>query len=290
MEMDRIDENENCTGSNLSHSSSFPSSPSPPRLQNSHSHSSSSLSHHLSLKGRETYQTNPSPLKSLKSTQQHERDEKKRVNDDFLLLKNSSGHQYSMDQNQLLLTQIHGAMTVKGMEEFHAINLVSDITGCHINTLKSIYSHWKSIHTVPSPSSSIRGSANPSHPLHLPPFSIEIECEIHRLIAEYNHEKGFCNTSDILSSLESKFNDISITRNGLARRLRSMGYQWGRTKTVGGMSRSARIARTVIYVKELSLAIEEEKLGNSIICYTDESYVNVRHKIELVQKGKLLRS
>jgi len=229
-------------------------------------------------------------LNSLHNQVKTERKEKIRITTDFSLLKNPSGHQYSMDQNQLLLTQIHGAITNEGMNESHAINLVANISGSKADTIRLLYYHWKSQRTVPSPSSSIRGSANPSHPLHLPPFSIEIECEIHRLIAEYNHEKGFCNTSDILSSLESKFNDISITRNGLARRLRSMGYQWGRTKTVGGMSRSARIARTVIYVKELSLAIEEEKLGNSIICYTDESYVNVRHKIELVQKGKLLRS
>jgi len=46
------------------------------------------------------------------------------------------------------------------------------------------------------------------------------------------------------------------------------------------MSIAARKARTVVYVKELSLAILEEKSGESVICFTDESYVNVRHKIQ----------
>jgi transposase len=33
-------------------------------------------------------------------------------------------------------------------------------------------------------------------------------------------------------------------------------------------------------MKELSLAISEENLGGAVICFTDESYVNVRHKIQ----------
>jgi transposase len=122
------------------------------------------------------------------------------------------------------------------------------------------------------------GRGNPSHPLHLPPFSFEVECEIHRLIEEYNQSRGFCDTADIQFGLRENFN-IEISRRGLAKRLHSMGYQWGRTKQVGSMTRMARIARTVIYVKELSLAIQEEKLGNAVICYTDESYVNERHAI-----------
>ena len=74
--------------------------------------------------------------------------------------------------------------------------------------------------------------------------------------------------------------NIEITRNGLSRRLHQLGYQWGRTRTIGGMTRAARIARGVIYMKELSLAIEEENSGNSILTFTDESYVNVKHKIQ----------
>ena len=34
------------------------------------------------------------------------------------------------------------------------------------------------------------------------------------------------------------------------------------------------------------MAIEEEKLEHSVICYTDESYVNVRHKIEFTWFSK----
>ena len=33
-------------------------------------------------------------------------------------------------------------------------------------------------------------------------------------------------------------------------------------------------------MKELSLAIKEENSGNAVICYSDESYVNVRHRIQ----------
>ena len=49
------------------------------------------------------------------------------------------------------------------------------------------------------------GKGNPSHPLYIPPFSLEIECEIHRIIEEYNQKKGFCNTADIQSMLKNEF-------------------------------------------------------------------------------------
>ena len=44
------------------------------------------------------------------------------------------------------------------------------------------------------------------------------------------------------------------------------------------MTIAARRARTVVYVQELSLAISEEEKGGAVICFTDESYVKVRHK------------
>jgi hypothetical protein len=108
---------------------------------------------------------------------------------------------------------------------------------------------------------------------------MEAESRIHSIIAELNQSKGFCNTSDIQSILKSEFS-IEISRSGLSRRLRSLGYRWGRSQSVGAMTIAARRARTVIYLKELSLAISEENLGSAVICFTDESYVNVRHKIQ----------
>jgi hypothetical protein len=206
-----------------------------------------------------------------------EREEKRRISDDFEALKNPSGRQYSEDQRRLLLTQIHGAMERRGMEEFHAINLVADITGAHVNTLRAIYDEWKAEKSVPLPSSEFRGKGNPLHPLYSSPLSIEMECGIHRIIEELNREKGFCDTSDIQDFLKSEFS-IEMTRNGLSRRLHALGYRWGRSRSIGGMTIAARRARTVIYVKELSLAIFEENSGSAVICFTDESYVNVRHK------------
>jgi len=215
----------------------------------------------------------------MHAKEKEERAENRRISEDFSALKNPSGRQYSVEERHLLLTQIHGAIERRGMEEFHAINLISDITGCHVNTLRSLYDEWKSKRSVPSPSSAIRGSANPSHPLHFSPFSLEVECRIHSFIAELNQSKGFCNTADIQSILKSEFS-VEMSRSGLSRRLHTLGYRWGRSHSVGAMTIAARIARTVIYVKELSLAISEENLGGAVICFTDESYVNVRHKIQ----------
>ena len=71
---------------------------------------------------------------------------------------------------------------------------------------------------------------------------------------------------------------MDITKSGLTRLLHTMGYCWVRSRTIGGVSVAARIARMTAFVKQLSLEIQEEKSGTAIICYTDESYVNVRRK------------
>jgi len=104
-----------------------------------------------------------------------------------------------------------------------------------------------------------------------------MESGIHRIINELNAEKGFCDTADIQEFLKNEFS-LEMSRRGIARRLHSLGYRWGRSRTIGGMSIAARKARTIIYIKELSLAIAEENSGGAVICFTDESYVNVRHK------------
>lgn len=266
-------------GSDFENSSSIPFPPSASVHQISSPFPSKSSSSHRSRKRQTGYAVNPNPIKSLSRKIAEEREEKSRISEDFSTLKNPSGRQYSEDQNRLLLTLLHGLMMKKEMADGSAINYLSTISGADYYTISSLYVAWKSSHIVPSPSSSIRGRANPSHPLHLPPFSLEVECAIHRIIEEYNLTKGFCNSSDIQSHLQNNYN-IQISRNGLARRLHQLGYQWGRSRTIGGMTRAARIARGVTYMKEYSLAIQEENQGNAIICYLDESYVHVRHKIQ----------
>jgi transposase len=194
-------------------------------------------------------------------------------------LKNPSGRQYSFEENRVLLCILLGFMTKKGLTEAAAIKSVVTLTGADWYTISYLYSHFKSTGEIVLPDTSRMGSGNPRHSRYLGPFTLDQEREIHRIIEELNQIKGFCNTADIQSLLKSNFN-IEITRNCLQRRLHSLGYQWGRSRTIGGMTRAARIARGVIYMKELSLAIQEEKQGNVVIVYTDESYVNVKHKIQ----------
>jgi len=97
---------------------------------------------------------------------------------------------------------------------------------------------------------------------------MEMECGIHRLIETLNLEKGFCDTVDLREFLKSEFS-LEISKSGLTRRLHALGYRWGRSRAIGGMTIAARRARTVIFVKELSLAISEEEKGGAVICFTD---------------------
>jgi hypothetical protein len=122
------------------------------------------------------------------------------------------------------------------------------------------------------------GSGNPSHPGHSPSFSLDIECAIHRIIRENNKNKGFCTTPMIISSLFTELG-INVPPSTMKDWLHQLNYQFGRSRTYGPMELAARKARTVNYIKQLSLAIKSEESGEFIICYMDESYVNLHHKI-----------
>jgi transposase len=223
--------------------------------------------------------SNKNRLDQLSEERKQLKSYKTKLLNDFIELKNTQGHQYSVDQNQIIVTEICGLIVNEGMEENKSIQLIARITGSDYRTIQTIFNHWKSTHEILESDTSNMGKGNPSHPLHIGPFSIEIECRIHNLIEELNQNKGFCNTGDIQSILKNEFN-INMSRSGLSRRLHQLGYRWGRSRPVGGMTHAARIARGVTYMKELAIAIEEEKSENSVLVFTDESYVNVGHKIQ----------
>ena len=174
-------------------------------------------------------------IQNLYSQQKVLKRERDQFEHDFIQLKNTQGHQYSVDQNQLIITEICGLIVNEGMEENKSIQLMARITGPDYRTIQTIFNHWESTHEILLNDTSKMGSGNPSHPLHIGPFSIEIECRIHNLIEELNQNKGFCNTGDIQSILKNEFN-INMSRSGLSRRLHQLGYRWGRSRQVGGMT------------------------------------------------------
>jgi len=218
-------------------------------------------------------------FEKLKQNEKEVRETKEHVGGDFAALKNPHGRQYSTEENRLLLAILHGIMIHEDVDASKACRILSSFSGAHHSTLSALLSAWTESNIVPSPDTSSLGKASPQHRLHLQEFSLEVEQAIHRIIQERNQTIGFINTADIQSILKDDFG-IEMSRRGVARRLHALGYLWGRSRTMGGMNYAARIARGVTYMKELSLALEQEKLGNAIIAFTDESYVNVRHKIE----------
>ena len=81
-------------------------------------------------------------------------------------LKNPFGHQYSKEQSQLFLCQLHGSMLTEKMSPDRACKLLAMISGVSNNTLHDLLSEFQESKTVPSPDSSHRGIGNPNHPLH----------------------------------------------------------------------------------------------------------------------------
>ena len=160
---------------------------------------------------------------------------KKALEVNFSSLKNPHGRQHSTEENRLLLAMLHGVMLSDDVDAPKACRVLSQYSGVHYSTLSSLYASWCESGEVPSPDSSKRGKGNPSHPLYLEPFPLEAEQAIHRVIEESNQKKGFVNTVDIQTALNENFS-IEISRSALVKRLHTMGYRWGRTRSRGSMS------------------------------------------------------
>lgn len=192
-------------------------------------------------------------------------------------LQNSRGRQYTKDQCRLLLRILYGDILINDETVYGSIMKLSAISGAGDKTLRMLFNYWEEHEEVPSPQGSPRGGGSPTHFLHDSRIDLDAEVTIHRIISTLNREEGKCRTSDICKALLDE-HQVNISENGLAKRLHALGYQYGKSVSIGGMSIAARKARCVLFLREYSLAIEEESRGEAIICYMDESYVHERHR------------
>jgi hypothetical protein len=204
--------------------------------------------------------------------------EKERVENLFSSLKNPNGHQLSQDSNRLLLILIRNIMKNNIWNKTDAIKSVAALVNVSDKTLHSLYNSFLASGKVPSPDTSKTGSGNSNHPRHQTPLTSEMEAAIRDIIKDQNKLSGFCTTLSIQSVIFEKIGE-EIPRNHLTRILHGFGLRYGPSRTYGTMELAARKARTTNYIKQLSLALELENLGTHIICYMDESYVNLNHKI-----------
>jgi transposase len=211
--------------------------------------------------------------------------EEKRVENLFDSLKKPSGKQFSLEENRFLLVLIKKKMDEMKWSKTESIDYYSSMLEISHNTLHSLWNSFLATEKVPEPDTSNCGAGSPLHSNHSSALTLDIECAIHRIIQNYNKNNGFCSTPMIVSSL---FNELGVnvpiaTMKGW---LHELNYQFGRSRTYGPMELSARKARTVDYIKQLSLAKKLEDSDNYLICYMDESYVNLNHKIQYTWYSK----
>ena len=66
-------------------------------------------------------------------------------------------------------------------------------------------------------------------------------------------------------------------KSTLCRVLYHMGYRYGKAQVIGKMNDAWYVARIRTYLIQYSQVLQAEALGECVIVYTDESYVNVKH-------------
>ena len=63
--------------------------------------------------------------------------------------------------------------------------------------------------------------------------------------------------------------------------LHAMGYQYKTAKVIGKLNDQSRCTRIRTFVIQYNLAVQMQLNGNSIIVYTDESYVNTGYGVKM---------
>lgn len=173
-----------------------------------------------------------------------------------------------------MLSLIFGAILHFALDVSAALSLVASIGGASVPTLHRIYTHYRDTGEIFTANAAGRGADTPRTTSTL---TLDAICTIHRTIVSLNRTKGECRLRDIHLSLRTE-NSICLSASALQRALRSMGYCYGRSKSVGTMSYEARKARCATFMRQYAVAIEDERAGRAVIVYMDESYVCAHHR------------
>ncbi len=134
--------------------------------------------------------------------------------------------------------------------------------------------------SLPLSDTSLRGSGNPSHPLHSPAEpSFEVERAIHRCWFEASKEVRHVAIKHIqLLLLEQE--QVHVSEWTLRRWLHEIGYAWDDKTFIGALTPQYRDVRIRSFIWEYANALRQQQDGTYIIVYLDESYIKQFHQMK----------
>lgn len=189
------------------------------------------------------------------------------------------GHSLSAPTKALALLTVNAMVKDLNISNDKAIKVVSHAISTSPSTLRAAERELIQTGKLSEPDNSYRGCGNPDHPLNsnyglyqIGPY-LEAEILIHKLI-HTQKTGGKSATSTIISAELNEKLSLSVHHRTVRRWLHELGYRWRHKRYVGGMKPQAKQIRIRQFIIEYAKALMEQKTGNAIIVYMDESYIH----------------
>jgi transposase len=186
------------------------------------------------------------------------------------------GHSRSASENARALLHVavhqqHGLSYDAAIKATAAAELASP------NTLRDAALQFTTHGTLPSPTTAHRGRGNPEHPLHSPAEpSLEAELLIHRRLEEVKARNLYESSVTLRAALRFELR-LDVSERTLLRWLHELGYVYGKKRFVGAVKPACRHVRMRRFILEYAAALQRQLTGDTMLVYTDESYVHDRH-------------
>jgi hypothetical protein len=186
------------------------------------------------------------------------------------------GHSRSASENARALLHVavhqqHGLTYDAAIKATAAAELASP------NTLRDAALQFTTHGTLPSPTTAHRGRGNPEHPLHSPAEpSLEAELLIHRRLEEVKARNLYESSVTLRAALRFELR-LDVSERTLLRWLHELGYVYGKKRFVGAVKPACRHVRMRRFILEYAAALQSQLTGDTMLVYTDESYVHDRH-------------
>lgn len=205
--------------------------------------------------------------------QQQQKEEQQQINQQLQGLSNPKGRSLSADTSNLLLRMMVRAMQQQGLTQTKMLKDMEDLTGNAYKTLHRLYTHWNNTGEVLVIDSSNRGGGSPKHIYHDTDLSTEHICSIHQFLIDEANNGHPCTSRNLIDHLKTT-HSITIPARTIQSLLNRLGYKYGKANFIGAMNDVARRKRIRSFLYQYSNALQSK---DTVIVYTDESYVNANH-------------
>lgn len=168
-------------------------------------------------------------------------------------------------------------LSQSGLSLNASIASVASIVHSSPTTIRQHFKELLETNDLSEPSTEKRGRGSINHPLHEAVYpSLAVEIFIHEKLQNVKCSNGHESTTSLIAAVAEQFN-ITLSKNKMLRWLHELGYSHGNKKFMGGLKPEHRFARLRSFIYNYAAALREEKKGNAVIVYSDESYVLQRH-------------